>query len=174
MVGQAHTHCGKMWWQYSTLQTETPPCSKTDISTWITLLSGDRDTRRNCVVTSLLLPVGSVTRTSLFLDPTQPHTYTTNSAWRVDSLWKKNPPKSVQLPLYRHDTKITSLYNSDTCRSAIRKRQVMTNTGYTQKNGAVSKVNKKFISHLTRAQRTPSAAATVKVSHALPAVRFSC
>ena len=38
-------------------------------------------------------------------------------------------------------------------------------------NGAVSKVNKKFISHLTRAQRTPSAAATVQVSHALPAVR---
>jgi len=47
-------------------------------------------------------------------------------------------------------------------------------TGYTQKNGAVSKVNEKFISHLTRAQRTPSAAATVQVSHALPAVRFSC
>ena len=47
-------------------------------------------------------------------------------------------------------------------------------TVYTQKNGAVSKVNKKFISHLTRAQRTPSAAATVQVSHALPAVRFSC
>ena len=47
-------------------------------------------------------------------------------------------------------------------------------TGYTQKNGAVSKVNKKFISHLTRAQPTPSAAATVQVSHALPAVRFSC
>ena len=44
-------------------------------------------------------------------------------------------------------------------------------TEYTQKNGAVSKVNKKFISHLTRAQRTPSAAATVQVSHALPAVR---
>jgi hypothetical protein len=40
-------------------------------------------------------------------------------------------------------------------------------TGYTQKNGAVSKVNKKCISHLTRAQRTPSAAATVQVSHAL-------
>ena len=32
---------------------------------------------------------------------------------------------------------------------------------YTQKNGAVSKVTKKSISHLTRAQRTPSAAATV-------------
>ena len=47
-------------------------------------------------------------------------------------------------------------------------------TQYTQKNGAVSKVNKKFISHLTRAQRTPSVAATVQVSHALPAVRFSC
>ena len=41
-------------------------------------------------------------------------------------------------------------------------------------NGAVSKVNKKFISHLTRAKRTPSAAAAVQVSHALPAVRFSC
>ena len=47
-------------------------------------------------------------------------------------------------------------------------------TGYTRKNGAVSKVNKKFISHLTRAQSTPSAAATVQVSHALPVVRFSC
>ena len=43
-----------------------------------------------------------------------------------------------------------------------------------QMNVAVSKVNKKFISHLTRAQRAPSAAATVQVSHALPAVRFSC
>ena len=37
-------------------------------------------------------------------------------------------------------------------------------------NGAVSKVNKKFISHLTRAKRTPLAAATVQVPHALPAV----
>ena len=43
-----------------------------------------------------------------------------------------------------------------------------------QMNGAVSKVNKKFISHLTRAQRTPLAVATAQVSHALPAVRFSC
>jgi hypothetical protein len=40
-------------------------------------------------------------------------------------------------------------------------------TEYTQKNGAGSKVNKKFISHLTRAQRTLSAVATVQVSHAL-------
>jgi len=48
------------------------------------------------------------------------------------------------------------------------------NTEYKQKNGAVSKVNKKFISHLTRAQLTPSAAETVQVSHALPEVRFSC
>ena len=46
--------------------------------------------------------------------------------------------------------------------------------GYIKKNGTVSEVNKKFISHLTRAQRTPSAAAPVQVSHALPAVRFSC
>ena len=41
-------------------------------------------------------------------------------------------------------------------------------------NGAVSKVNKKFISQLTREQRTPLAAATVQVSHALPAVRLTC
>ena len=46
-------------------------------------------------------------------------------------------------------------------------------TGYSQKDSAVSKVNKKFISHLTRTQRTPSAAATAQVSHALPAIRFS-
>ena len=40
-----------------------------------------------------------------------------------------------------------------------------------QMNGAVSKVNRKFIYHLTRAQPTPLAAATVQVSHALPGVR---
>ena len=41
-------------------------------------------------------------------------------------------------------------------------------------NGAVSKVNNKFMSQLTRAKHTPSAAVTVQVSHALPAVHFSC
>ena len=41
-------------------------------------------------------------------------------------------------------------------------------------SGAVSKVNKKFISQLTLAQRTLLTAATIQVSHALPAVRFSC
>jgi len=51
---------------------------------------------------------------------------------------------------------------------------LLQSTGYTQKNGVVSKVNKKFISHFTRTQRTPSAVATVRVSHALPAIRFSC
>ena len=44
-------------------------------------------------------------------------------------------------------------------------------TGCLQMNGAVSEVKKKFISHLTRAKLTPLAAATVQVSHALPAVR---
>ena len=38
-------------------------------------------------------------------------------------------------------------------------------------NGAGLKVNKKFISHLTRAKYTPLAAANVQVPHALPAVR---
>ena len=51
---------------------------------------------------------------------------------------------------------------------------VTANVQCLQMNGAVSKGNKKFISHLTQAQRTPSAAATVQVSHALPAVHFSC
>jgi hypothetical protein len=60
-----------------------------------------------------------------------------------------------------------SMTNNTSCRH-------LESSEYTQNNGAVSKVNKKFISHLTRAQRTPSAAATVQVSHALPAVRFSC
>jgi hypothetical protein len=36
------------------------------------------------------------------------------------------------------------------------------------------KLTKKRVFQLTPAQRTPSAAATVQVSHALPAVRFSC
>ena len=36
-------------------------------------------------------------------------------------------------------------------------------TGYTQRNGAVSKVSKTFIPHLTWAQSTPSAAATVDI-----------
>ena len=51
---------------------------------------------------------------------------------------------------------------------------LLDSTGYTQKNGAVSKGNKEFISNFSRAQRTPSAAETVQVSHAVPAVRFSC
>jgi hypothetical protein len=33
----------------------------------------------------------------------------------------------------------------------------LTNTGYTQKNGAVLKVNNKFISHLTRAELSDTA-----------------
>jgi hypothetical protein len=41
------------------------------------------------------------------------------------------------------------------------------NTGCLQNNGAVSNINKKFISHLTRAKRTPLVAATVQVFYAL-------
>jgi hypothetical protein len=47
-------------------------------------------------------------------------------------------------------------------------------TGCTQKNGAILKVNNKFISYLARAQRALPAAAAVQVSRTLPAVRFSC
>ena len=55
-----------------------------------------------------------------------------------------------------------------------RVHKILWYTERTQKNGAVSNVNKKLISHLTRAQPTPSAAATAQVSHALPAVLFPC
>ena len=56
----------------------------------------------------------------------------------------------------------------------VRSNKFYTYTCHTQKNCAVSKMNKKCISHFTRAQHTPSTAATVQVSHSLPAVRFSC
>jgi hypothetical protein len=46
------------------------------------------------------------------------------------------------------------------------KIRIMLYTRYTQKNGAVSKVNKKLVSRLTRAKRT-SAVANVQVSRAL-------
>ena len=36
------------------------------------------------------------------------------------------------------------------------------------------KLTRNLFLKLTRAERTPSAAATVQVSHALPVVRFSC
>jgi len=70
--------------------------------------------------------------------------------------------------------KSTLSNQSNTTVFIMQKLHVCVRTGYTEKNGAVSKVNKKCISHLTQAQRTPSAAATVQVSHWLPAARFSC
>jgi hypothetical protein len=48
----------------------------------------------------------------------------------------------------------------------------MQNTGHTQKNGAVSKVCKKRISHPTEVQHTRSAAQTVHVSHVLTGSSF--
>jgi hypothetical protein len=44
---------------------------------------------------------------------------------------------------------------------------VLSNIQCLQNNGAVSKINKKFISNLTREKRTLSAAATVQVVSAL-------
>jgi len=46
-------------------------------------------------------------------------------------------------------------------------------TGYTQKNGAVSKVNKKFISHFIRAQPTPSAAAPARCVFSKPCTKLT-
>ena len=80
---------------------------------------------------------------------------------------------SVILPYWKSGTK-TLKHFSFTFRYLEPFLTLRVNTGCLQKNGAVSKINKKFISHLTRAKRTPSAAATVQVSHALRAVRFSC
>jgi hypothetical protein len=44
------------------------------------------------------------------------------------------------------------IFASNACPCQGRKLHTVPNTGYTQKNGAVSKANKKFISHLTRAK----------------------
>jgi hypothetical protein len=52
--------------------------------------------------------------------------------------------------------------------------QLLRYTVRSQKNGAVSKVNNKSISHLTRVKRIPSAARTVQVSHVLPGVASVC
>jgi hypothetical protein len=49
---------------------------------------------------------------------------------------------------------------------------VCNNTGHTQKNGVVSNVIKKCISHPTRAQHTLSAVGTVQISHALITVPY--
>jgi hypothetical protein len=46
--------------------------------------------------------------------------------------------------------------------------------GHTQKNGEVSEVIEDFISYPTRVQHTLSAAGTVQIFHAIPAVRFTC
>jgi hypothetical protein len=88
-------------------------------------------------------------------------------------------PTIVFLYIHFHDNLKSHIPTTVWNPKLVRIKRILTTgekryTGYTQKNGAVSKVNEKFISHLTRAQRTPSAAVTVQVSHALPAVRFSC
>jgi hypothetical protein len=61
--------------------------------------------------------------------------------------------------------------NLQNCDSYINIPSTQTYTGHTQNNGAVSKVNKSFISHPTRTQHTLSAAGTVQVSRSLPVVR---
>ena len=73
---------------------------------------------------------------------------------------------------FTDSTNFYKLFQPDVALNSVRVRACV--CVYTQKNGAVSKINKKFISHLTLAQRTPSAAATVRVSHALPVGHFSC
>ena len=84
--------------------------------------------------------------------------------------FNKNFPKHVKVYLFSGKYAYKQKYHTRTRTHT----HTHVYTGYTLKNGAVSKVNKKFISHLTRTQRTPSAAATVQVSHALPAVLFLC
>jgi hypothetical protein len=99
--------------------------------------------------------------------------------WTLHSGWAKGKVIFVHaMKAYRRNRSIGSLFVIATLDAVEQPASVTDNftaaekkpgthyAGYTQKNGAVSKV-KKFISHLTRAQRTPSAAATVQVSHAL-------
>ena len=81
---------------------------------------------------------------------------------------------SIPPLLHAADTLLICWAHLTTEKEFYLSKHVKLNTVCLQMNGAVSKVNKKFISHLTRAKCTPSAAATVQVSHVLPAVRFSC
>ena len=108
--------------------------------------------------------------------------YSTNNLWTSESLTKVTPSDSFKSFYWNKPRKHLELNKSWVTEKnmwlnnarTVTYLQAHGNTGYTQKSDAVSKVNKKFISHLTRAQRTPSAAASVQVSHALPAFRFSC
>ena len=97
---------------------------------------------------------------------------------KVYSSINKHPPPVLFLnqrePIHTPTSQFSKIHFNSSLPSILRYFIFFVYTGYTKKNGAASKVNKKFISHLTRAQLSPSAAATVKVSHALPAVRFSC
>jgi hypothetical protein len=72
------------------------------------------------------------------------------------------------------DFKTISTFCNKTQQSSLFRSTQVIYTGYSQNNAEVSKVIKKSISHLTGVKRAPSTAATVQVSHALPAVRFSC
>ena len=85
-----------------------------------------------------------------------------------------SPVSIIQLVLHSHWSLIDAIYFIYVSARQGFSLKFGTYTGCTQKNGAVSKGKKEFISHFTGAQRTPSAVATVQVSHALPAVRFSC
>ena len=84
--------------------------------------------------------------------------------WEKYKIWLNLHPPASNLVLYQKSTQ----YMRPKVFSSLPTYRVYT------KELCGFKSYKKFISHLTRAQRTPSAAATVQVSHTLPAVRFSC
>ena len=56
-------------------------------------------------------------------------------------------------------TPVTTHVSADMSAHPSKLESFLLNTVCLQMNGAVSKVNKKFIFHLTRTKRTPSAAA---------------
>jgi hypothetical protein len=67
----------------------------------------------------------------------------------------------VRIYIYKHTYMSIYIY------AYVYSHMLIKYTGYTQKNGADSKLNKKFNYHLSLAQHTPSAAAIVQVSRAL-------
>jgi hypothetical protein len=112
------------------------------------------------IFVELLLTVGDE-------DTTTVPNYTLSHTRRLDSSAR---PRSCEPRIC-----FRRMCQRSTDRNWLRKIQGGSSTlEVTSKYRIYTKVNKKFISHITRAQRTPSVAAAVQVSHALPVVRFSC
>jgi hypothetical protein len=84
------------------------------------------------------------------------------------NIWSKMKPEKILHRLTRYRGRDRTLV------IPLLQSQVLSLAWCKQKNGAVSKVDNKCVSHPTRPQYTLSAGKTVQISRAVPAVRFPC